>query len=238
VFVNYLVNQHARVFFDSGDLSLGLRLLLRLLQHRIREAVLGEDFDPTVIDALPGGHLSGGAGVAADMSQRADIALAGQWSDAERQAFRALPDPAATYAVYLRWIAHPRRDPQVDFLTPASRSYVAGLPVSPAYAHFILMGEHGEQFKIVQRGDLAILYFTSTPLVSPHFFVREGAVWRMDIMSEVHRTREFAGGFYNWLYADSADPYTQAFSDLLVPIAPGWSRFKHGDNRPLKTRAR
>jgi uncharacterized protein len=237
VFVHYLVDQHARAFFDSGDLTLGLRLLLRLLQHRIREAVLGEDFDPAVVNVLPAGHLSGGAGVAADMS-RPSTAPRSTWSDGERERYRAAADPAATYQTYMRWIAQPLRDPKADFLTASSRSYVAHLPVSPAYAHFILMGEYGKRFEIVERDDRAILYFTNTPLVAPHFFRREGDVWRMDILSEVQRTREFVGGFYNWMYANAEDPYTQAFADLLVPVAKGWSRFKKGDNRVLKTAKR
>ena len=63
-FVNYLVDHHARLFFASGNLSVGLRLMLRLVQHRIREAVLGEAFDPAVLKGLPeAAHLSGGAGV-------------------------------------------------------------------------------------------------------------------------------------------------------------------------------
>ena len=40
-FVDYLIRDHVQMFFASGDLSLGLRLLLRMMQNRIREAVLG-----------------------------------------------------------------------------------------------------------------------------------------------------------------------------------------------------
>jgi hypothetical protein len=35
------------------------------------------------------------------------------------------------------------------------------------------------------RGDLATLYFTDDPLVSPHFFRRTSAGWVMDILADV-----------------------------------------------------
>src|SRR5205085_10284657 len=39
-FVSYLVHDHANALFESGNVTFGLRTLLALLQHRIREAVL------------------------------------------------------------------------------------------------------------------------------------------------------------------------------------------------------
>jgi uncharacterized protein len=51
-FIGYLMDDHARLFFASGDVSTGLRLMIRILQNRIRRAVLGERFDPTVLNAV------------------------------------------------------------------------------------------------------------------------------------------------------------------------------------------
>ena len=97
------------------------------------------------------------------------------------------------------------------------------------------MAEYGKRFKIVERGDLAILYFTGTPFVSPHFFIRENARWRMDMVAEVRNTHEHVGGVFTWGYYGKGDAYTMAFSDLLADMN-GYRRFKQGDNRPLVIR--
>jgi uncharacterized protein len=232
-FVNYLVTRHAQMFLEGGQASLGLRLLLRLLQHRIREAVLGEEFDPRVLAFFDKGrHLSGGAGVAARMDDKPGWRR-GKLPPDERARYVAGATPFATYTAYLNWLNQPVRDADVDFLTAGSRGYLNGLPVSPAYGDMILMGEYGKGFDIVERGDLAILFFTGTPFTSPHFFVREGGKWRMDIVTEVQNTRELVGTYYTWVYTGKSDRYTKAFGDLLKPWGTIGSRFHKGDNRPL-----
>lgn len=237
-YVNYLVRDHARAFFASGDLSLGLRLMLRLLQHRVREAVLGVAFDPTVLEGLPSAtHLSGGAGVTAAVP-RVDGAKAnpaGRLDPALRERFVAQGSPKEAFARYLEWLAQPVYDPDVDLFTTDTRRYLAQFPLSPAYAEFILMGELGKPFALVERGDLAILYFTGTPFTSPHFFVREDGRWRMDIAAEVRNTREFSGGRFNWGYVGATDAYSRAFADLLVNLR-GVRRFRDGDNREIPVR--
>ncbi len=237
-FVSYLVRDHAQQFFESGDLGFGLRLLLRLLQHRVREAVLGTDFDPRVLKAVrSGGYLSGGAGVTARMPSARSVHAkpTDRMSDPDRALYRAGSTPTQTYTAYLAWLSHRVFDPNVDLFTPASRGYLASLPLSPAYRQFILFGEYGKTFKLVERGDLALLYFTNTPFTSPHFFVKEGGAWRMDMNAEVRNTRERVGGPYTWDYRGRGDEYTRAFSDLLFEIG-SVQRIKDGDNRPLVIR--
>lgn len=237
-FVNYLVDHHARLFFASGNLSVGLRLMLRLVQHRIREAVLGEAFDPAVLKGLPeAAHLSGGAGVTSPVPRVAGAPAvpAVRLEPALRERFTAQDSPDGTYSRYLEWLALPVYDPDVDFFTAESRRYLAGFPLSRAYAEFILLGERGKLFRVVERGDLAILYFTSTPFTSPHFFVRESGKWRMDMAAEVRNTREYAGGRFNWGYTGKGDAHSRAFADLLVNLR-GAHRFRDGDNRELPIR--
>jgi uncharacterized protein len=237
-FVNYLVRDHARLFFASGNLSVGLRLMLRLLQHRIREAVLGESFDPAALEGLPSAtHLSGGAGVTSALPrvEGAPDVPAGRLDAALRERFVAQDSPREAYGRYLEWLAQPVYDPDVDLFTGATRRYLAGFPLSPAYAEFILLGERGKRFRMVERGDLAILYFIGTPFTSPHFFVREAGRWRMDIAAEVRNTREYVGGRFNWGYVGKDDPHTRAFADLLVNLR-GVRRFRDGDNRELPIR--
>jgi uncharacterized membrane protein YgcG len=235
-FVGYLVTEHARLFFETNDLSVGLRLMLRLLQNRIREAVLGGDFDPRVLQALHSRHFSGGAGVAATLPLRvASGAATPAPGNAQALQSAAATSPQGTYANYLQVIADPIWNPQVDLFTAASRSYLAGFPLSPAYQQFILLGEYGKRHRIVERGDLALLVFTGTPFVSPHFLVRQQGVWRIDMIAEVRNTVEHVGGEYTWAYRGQDDAYTQAFGDLLVNLK-GYRRFRDGDNRALPIR--
>jgi uncharacterized protein len=234
-FVNYLVRDHARMFFETGNITVGLRLMLRLLQHRIREAVLGSDFDPRVLEAVrAAGYLSGGAGVTAAVpSGIAPDAV--HLSEHERIRYRAQDSPTAAYYAYLEWLSQPIFDADVDLFTTESRNYLSHLPVSPAYREFILFGEYGKRYGLVERDDLALLYFTGTPFVSPHFFVKEGGVWRMDMVAEVRNTVERVGGIYTWDYRGQGDRYTHAFADLLIDLH-GYRRFRDGDNRALRIR--
>ena len=196
-FVSYLVHEHAKEFFQSGDLSLGLRTLLTLLQHRIREAVLGMDFDPR---ALPcEGHAR------ADLCDVSRVARAPRLRSGRGAlhcglARLSLPLPAHGP---LPAIHPPGRVRQVPPHRPAR------LP--------------------------RLLVFTGTPFVSPHFFVKDGEVWRMDMAAEVRDTVERVGGAYTWDYRGTTDEYSKAFEDLLTKIQ-GYRRFKDGDNRALPIR--
>lgn len=75
----------------------------RLLQHRIREVVLGMDFDPRVLTVISTSHLSGGAGVTATMPSRNPTLSrpAARMSEEQRARYRAKSTPAQTYAAYL-----------------------------------------------------------------------------------------------------------------------------------------
>ena len=207
--------------------------MLRLLQNRIREAVKGNDFNPRALAKVrPLAHLSGGAGVSAAVGLGDGIDTAPTVAPTDLPAFPAGGTPTDTYYRYLKWLSRWPLNPQVDLLTPDSRSYLASLRISPAYAKFILLAEYDKRFQIVERDDLALLYFTGTPFVSPHFFLRQHGVWRMDLAAEVRNTHEHVVGEYTWAYHGTGDRYTQAFGDLLVTLK-GYRRIGDGDNRAL-----
>ena len=234
-FINYLVQDHAQMFFKAGSLTLGLRLMLRLLHHRIREATLGSEFDPHVLRTVKAvGHLSGGAGVTAGVPS-GGAKRAARLSEEERARYPAQKSPEDAYRTFVAWLSQPIFDGNVDLFTPESRTYLSGLPISPAYHQYLLFGELGKHYRLQERGDLALLYFTDTPFVSPHFFVNQNGVWRMDIIIEVNNTVEIVGEIYTWEYRGQGDRYTQAFSDLLVKMK-GYRRFRGGDNRELPIR--
>ena len=235
-FVNYLVQDHARMFFSSGDISLGLRLMLRLLQHRIREAVIGNDFDPrTLAKVQPLTHFSGGAGVSAAVGLGDGASDTQDAAPANPLDYPAGDTPTDAYYSYLEWLSNWPLSSRADLFTPESRSYIASLHISPAYAEFILLAEYGKRFQVVERDDVALLYFTGTPFVSPHFFVRQDGRWRMDIAAEVRNTHEHVGGEYTWAYYGQNDKYTRTFGDLLITLK-GYRRIRDGDNRPLTIR--
>jgi hypothetical protein len=48
-FAGYLIRDHVRAFFGTGNPTTGLRTALIMIQHRLREAVLGHDYDPEVL---------------------------------------------------------------------------------------------------------------------------------------------------------------------------------------------
>ncbi|MGD9788476.1 MAG: TPM domain-containing protein [Sulfuricellaceae bacterium] len=231
-FVAYLMRDHASAYFAHGDLSLGLRLLVRLIHQRIREAVLGRVFDPRVLDLMGrAGWLSGGAGGTAVLPSGQPY-LGGELDDAQRRRFGPQPTPEAAYRAYLAWLAEGKKDADIGLLTPDSRAFVAALPLSRAYFEFILMQEYGRAHRVDERGDKAMVYFTDDPLVSPHFFVKDADGWRLDLTAEVRDTRNRVGGVYAWDMRQSGDPYLQAFSDRWGKLHGYW-RIKGGDNREL-----
>lgn len=236
-FVGYLVNDHARQFFESRDVTTGLRLMLRIVHMRIRRAVLGERFDPRVLKVVRRtGPLSGGAGATAAVAlgpkfKRLPAAVASE----DPQRYAAQETPEGTYRRYLEWMADGRFEPDIELFTPETRRYLRGFPMSKAYFDDILLGEYGKSFETDVRGGMALLYFTNDPFTSPHFFRRRHGRWAMDLCAEVRNTVERVGGVYTWDYRGRDDDFTKAFSDRLTTIR-GYVRIAGGDNRQLPTR--
>ncbi len=61
-FIGYLIERHAASFFQAGDPTTGIRLMIRILHERMRDHMLGGRFDPTPLLARAGPYVSGGAG--------------------------------------------------------------------------------------------------------------------------------------------------------------------------------
>ena len=79
--------------------------------------------------------------------------------------------------------------------------------MTPGYFEDILFDEFGKKSAMLVRDDLAMQVFTSTPLVSPHFYVRGPDGWQMDIQAEVANTGNIAGGEFSWTYRGRDDRY-------------------------------
>jgi len=236
-FVGYLLRDHTEKFFSSGDLNMGLRLLIRILHHRIREAVLGKSFDPEILEILSRSRdLSGGAGV----STKVDSGMEGEeyWQPGNTRGEYYSPQatPEEAYEKYLEWIIAQEFVPRVNIFTSETQNYLASFPMSKAYFNFLFMQEYGTQYKIDTRGDVALLYFTNDPLVSPHFFIKSADGWQMDIMAEIRNSTSVVGGVYIWSYQGRNDIFSKTFKDRLVSIK-GYRRIRGGDNRELPVRS-
>ena len=133
-------------------------------------------------------------------------------------------------------MARGRYETDVPLFTPLSQEFMAGQPMTRAFNDYILMIEYGKAYRIDERGDLALLYFTASPLVGPHFLRRTGAGWTVDIWTEVLDTRNYAGGWYTWGLLDTGDDFAQTFGDRYLSTG-GILRVAGGDNRPLPSRA-
>ncbi|MGQ0810471.1 MAG: TPM domain-containing protein [Nitrospiraceae bacterium] len=237
-FISYLVHDHGQAYFSSGDFSLGLRLLLDLLHGRIRDAVFGNRFNPTVLEVIQQRHhLSGGAGVSARMTAGGQERAVpkGMLDEADRRRFSPQPTPEAAYQCYLEWLERSVFDPKVELFTANSRDYMDGLAMSKAWFDAIILSEYGRTYKIVSRDDVALQYFIGSPLENPHFFMKNKNGWQMDIAAEVANISKRVGGVYTWDYKGKDDIYTKTFADKLKRIK-GYIRIDDGDNRMLPIR--
>ncbi len=235
-FIAYLMRDHASAYFAQDNLALGLRLLVRLIHQRIREAVLGRQFDPQVLETLSRtGWTSGGAGASRNMARGEVTYLGGKLDDVARRRFAPQATPEVAYQSYLEWLALGVKDADIELFTPESRQFVAALPLSRAYFEFILYQEYGRRYRIIERDGLALLLFSDDPLVSPHFFAKADGGWRIDLAAEVRNTRNRVGGVYIWDYSGKDDIYGKTFADQLIKLK-GYVRLKDGDNRELPIR--
>jgi hypothetical protein len=234
-------SEHAREFFAAGDPHIGLKFMAQMFLGRIREARMGGAFNPDVLEFMRNAeHMTGGGGV----STNAPLGAAQADGPRKRSVpmtvwrqFGAQPTVAEAFDRYLLWMASGTTDTELDLFTPQSQAYLALFPMTSAFQRSILMEEYDRKFTIVERDDLAILYFTDTPFVSPHLFRRGPRGWQLDIYGEVINTREYVASPLTWGWVGrEGDEYADTFEDLFEYVH-GTLRVHDGDNRPLPPRA-
>ena len=244
-FVGYLMREHLDAFFKSGNPEFGLRTTLFMIHWRIRRARLGEEYDPSFEEYLKDvrrvaagggatGRMSSGVAGAEVINRTGDTAAAAY--------FRPQPTVEAAYRLHEEWLARGGGQVDVPLFTPASTRYFQQwLPMSPAFAQYLLAGEYGRRYVIDQRAGLAMLYYTDDPFVSPKFFRRAPEGWQMDVVAEVANSQEAAGMEYTWRLRVSGDDFSQSFADMyaLAPVRTSivdFYRVAGGDNRTLAIR--
>ena len=234
-FVGYLMREQAAAFFAAGDKNLALRSTLGIVLYRLREGALNEAYDPRRISWITEGRrLATGAGATAHVADGHDDArlrYASLTSD-EAKYFGPQRTVALVLDRYLEALRTGYLQPDLGLYTLPSQGVRRSFPMATPYAQFVAYAEYGQKYRIVERGDRAILYFTTTPLVSAHLFLHSPAGWQLDLDSEVRDTREDIGGAYTWEMIRTGDGLYTLFEELFASY-DGMMRPRDGDNRRL-----
>jgi hypothetical protein len=242
-FVGYLMREHVKAFFGAGRPELGLRTTLFMIHWRIRMARLGEEYDPSFEEFVRDvRRLASGGGASGRIPL--DTKLAGfintSGDSAARAYFRPQPTVEEAYRRDLEWLALGGGQTDVPLFTPASQAFLRDrLPLSPAFNEYLLATEYGRAYEVDERGDLALLYYTDDPFLSPKFFRRTADGWQLDIRAEVANSQEAVGGWYTWKLRISGDDFSRVFADryLLMDVnLDDFYRVAGGDNRWLTIR--
>ena len=205
--------------FRRGPRRQPIKATLNIIDYRLREAALGGTYNPKAVAYVTDRtRLAAGAGATVRVQPGTDARPAEQQmlSDEMRAHFGPQPTVADAFARYHEALHDGYLQPDLPLYTPQSQVRLRALSITEPFADFILLSEHGQGYKIVERGDLAILFFTTTPLVSAHLFRRTPQGWQLDLDAEVRDTREFVGDLYTWSMMPSGDDYSRTFADLFA----------------------
>jgi uncharacterized protein len=222
-FVGYLMREQTASLFAAGSRKLALKSTMNIVDQRLREAALGGTYNPKAVAYITDRtRLAAGAGATARVGGGTNVRSWGEriTTDEARAHFGPQPTVADAFARYHEALHEGYFEPDLPLYTPESQPLLRALPMARPFADFILLSEHGQGYKIVERGDLAILFFTTTPLVSAHLFRRTPEGWQLDLAADVRDTREFVGGAYTWEMFLSGDDYSRTFSDLFADFGP------------------
>lgn len=235
-FVSYLERENLHAFAAAANLNMGLRLTLFMLDHRLREAALGMTYDPRPAQQVrEKQQLAEGAGATETIGAHGPgSGFVNRQADAAVRA-RYLPQPTVqdAYNKYLQWLSEPYLYQDAPFLTSASQALLSHQTWPNAYFDYLLYQVYGYRYKIVVKGNLAMVYYTNTPFVSPWFFHRGPQGWQMDIAAAVHNSVELLGMPYTWSWRWTGDEYSKAFRPELVQEPDRVVRVIGGDNRAL-----
>jgi hypothetical protein len=235
-FAGYLMRENAADFFEdpTRNREIGLRTTFYMVNRRIREVTIGNGADRRAFDYITNpARIAAGAGVTARMRGGNGPVGRGITYPEDLVRFSEQPTVAEAYHRHLEWLHDARFQTRVPLLTPASQAFFERHPaLNRAFADYLLIGRYGQQFVIHERGDLAMLVYTSTPFTSPLFFRRTPKGWQMDVAAEVANSIEWIAYAYTWTMRDSGDDFSRAFADLMVKKGLA-VRIAGGDNRRL-----
>jgi hypothetical protein len=234
-FLGYLMRENTASFFASPDPELGLRTTLRIVQMRLRVAALGLAYDPGAVSFITDSvrlAAGGGATALAGAGVGSPGFLGRRSTPEERAHFSAQPSVKLAYRRYLEWLRDGQKQLDVELFTADTRTYLRTLPLTRAYNDFVLLSEYGQTFEVEERRPRAMLYYTSTPFVSPHYFRESPAGWQVDIVADAMNSVEYHGGRWSYGVIKSDDDFSYAFADMMDDYGYGMFRVRDADNRP------
>jgi uncharacterized protein len=232
-FVGHINRDNLGQYLSAGEVRDGLYATLFMILERLREAALGNDFDPRVLGLVADSRrLALGAGQTTRVG--ADGTLSSRPATAEERAyFSPQPTVQAAFQRFHKWLAYGGQPHDVPLFTATSSEWFEDSPNTRAFSEMWLMQEYGRAYRVDERGKLAMLFFTDSPFAQPHFFRKGKDGWQLDLVGELLNTRNVIGG-YSWMLWEGGDDFFRAFKDRFVSYE-GILRPGGGDNRMLPT---
>jgi hypothetical protein len=232
-FVGHINRDNLGQYFSADEVRDGLYATLFMILDRLRQAALGNDFDPRVLGMVQDSRrLALGAGqttrVGAEGAVRSRAATA-----QELAYFAPQPTVQAAFERFHEWLAYGGQPEAVPLFTATSSEWFEESPSTRAFNEMWLMQEYGRTYRIEERGKLAMLFFTDSPFAQPHFFRKGKQGWQLDLIGELLNTRNTMG-HYTWVLWNSGDDFFRAFKERFVEYE-GMLRLAGADNRELPT---
>jgi len=216
---------------DMNRFGLDLRLILRVLRLRLRNALLAGSFPPLLAGDVEGQHGAGGAGGSAllgDPTQTLPIPL----ERGARMAYSAGSSVRETYSRYLHWLQNGGFDLSVGMFTAGSRALLSRWRATPVYLDLMSRSHLMGPVAVIEREQSAMLYALADPLAPPHFFQRTSHGWQINLAAREHHVLAIAGGPFTWtLRRIEVAPLVSFRADLEA--VEGLIRIRGGANRPL-----
>jgi uncharacterized protein len=233
-FVGHINRDNLGQYISADNTRDGLYATLFMILDRLREAALGNDFDPRVLGLVADSRrLALGAGQTTRVG--ADNALSSRPATAEEKAyFSPQPTVQAAFEKFHEWLAYGGEPHDVPLFTSTSSEWFDESPDSKAMNEMVLMQEYGRAYRIDERGKVAMLFFTDSPFAQPHFFRKSKQGWQLDLIGELLNTRNTIGGGYSWTLWEGGGDFFRVFKDRFIEYNGGM-RVAGGDNRMLPT---
>jgi uncharacterized protein len=169
-FIGHINRDNLGQYLSAGEVRDGLYATLFMILDRLRQATLGNDFDPRVLGFVADSRrLALGAGQTTHVGDDGTLSARAATA-AERAYFAPQPTVRAAFERFHEWLAYGGQPHDVPLFTATSSEWFEESPNTRAFSEMWLMQEYGHAFRIDERGKLAMLVFTDSPLPQPHFF--------------------------------------------------------------------
>jgi hypothetical protein len=232
-FVERLAARHAGRRLRASGVDEALTSSVMLLLHRLRESNLGRDYRllPTALDSV---RVRVDSVTAVAFVADAQLDVGAPVDSTLERAFPAGASPHDAVERHREWLALPVYAPNAEFLTKASRQYLArGMTMTSAQWEYYRVAYAGAEREIEVRGQLAIAYAVDDALAPPVFLRRTAEGWQVDLIAPQVVLEEPMGMAFAWgIYRDGSEWDTR-FADMYIGYGFVW-RFRDGANQRLR----